>query len=73
MSLVEVARYSTRVEADLARLLLDSHGVEAVLFDAEMHSFLGVGAVMPVRLMTLEEDSGDAAAILREGGSLPPG
>jgi hypothetical protein len=73
LSLVEVARYSTRVEADLARMLLDSHGVEAVLFDAEMHSFLGVGALMPVRLMTLEEDADEALNILREGGSLPPG
>lgn len=73
MSLIEVARYSTRVEADLARMLLDSHGVEAVLFDAEMHSFLGVGALMPVRLMALEEDAGEALVILRGGGSPPPG
>jgi hypothetical protein len=71
--LVEVARYSTRVEADLARMLLGHHGVEAVLFDAEMHSFLGTGLVMPIRLMTLDEDAEDAVGILREGGSLPPG
>lgn len=61
------------MEADLARLLLDSHGIEAVLFDAEMHTFLGIGALMPVRLMALDEDASDALAILIEDGLLPPG
>jgi hypothetical protein len=54
-------------------MLLESHGVESVLFDAEVHSYLGVGALMPVRLMALDEDRDDAAAILREGGLLPQG
>jgi hypothetical protein len=53
--LVELARYATRVEADLARLLLESEGIEAVLFDAETHS-VGWGPMMPVRLMVLERD-----------------
>ena len=73
MSLVELARYNTRVEADVARLTLESHEIDAVLFDAEMHSYLGVGFLMPVRLMVLDEDSSDAARILTEGGLLPPG
>lgn len=53
--LVELARYATRVEADLARLLLESEGIEAVLFDVETHS-VGWGPMMPVRLMVLERD-----------------
>ena len=36
--IVEAARFPTRVEADLARLYLESEGVEAVLFDAEIQS-----------------------------------
>ena len=73
MSLVELARYNTRVEADVARLTLESHEIDAVLFDAEMHSYLGVGFLMPVRLMVLDEDRADAGRILTEGGLLPPG
>jgi hypothetical protein len=61
------------VEADLARMLLESHGIESILFDAEVHSYLGVGALMPVRLMALEEDRADAIPILTKGDLLPPG
>jgi hypothetical protein len=67
MALVELARFHSRVEADLARLLLLSEGLEAVLFDAEMNSF-GWGPMMPVRLMVLEEDRGRAEQVLAEDG-----
>ena len=63
MSLVELARYPTRVEADLARLYLDSEGVDAVLFDTEVSNFMG-GLFMPVRLMVLEEDLEEARQLL---------
>jgi hypothetical protein len=53
--LVEAARYDSRVEADLARLYLESEGVGAVLFDAEVNDIYG-GLFMPVRLMVLDED-----------------
>ncbi len=53
--LVEAARFDTRVEADLARLYLESEGIEAVLFDTEINYFSG-GLFMPVRLMVLDED-----------------
>jgi putative signal transducing protein len=53
--IVEAARFNSRVEADLARLYLESEGVEAILFDAEINSFYG-GLFMPVRLMVLDED-----------------
>ena len=69
MSLVELARYSTRVEADLARLALGAEGIEAVIFDAEANSFFGGGGLIAVRLMVLDEDLDQAAAILREDRS----
>ena len=65
--LAEVARYQSRIDADVARLYLLSQGVEAVLFDAEVNSFYG-GLFMPVRLMVLEEDMERALDLLAEGG-----
>ncbi|MBA3667473.1 MAG: DUF2007 domain-containing protein [Sphingomonas sp.] len=64
MSLVELARYGTRVEADLARLALDSEGIEAVILDAEANSFFGGGGLISVRLMVLDDDVADARTIL---------
>lgn len=61
--LVEMARFQTRVEADLARLKLKSEGIDCVLFDAEI-SGVGLGPIMPVRLMVLDEDRIDAERIL---------
>jgi len=63
--LVEAGRYSTRVEADLARLYLESEGVDAVLFDTEINYFYG-GLVLPVRRMGLEEDLELARRLLAE-------
>ena len=54
-------------------MLLESHGIDSILFDAEVHSYLGVGALMPVRLMALAEDQVAAVQVLTEGGLLPPG
>lgn len=66
MSLVELACYGTRVEADLARLALEAGGIDAVIFDAEANSFFGGGGLIGVRLMVLDEDFNDAATILAE-------
>jgi hypothetical protein len=63
MALVELARFNNRIEADLARLYLDSEGIAAVLFDAEMNSY-GWGPMMPVRLMVLDEDLDEARSSL---------
>lgn len=65
--LVEAARYNSRIEADLARLFLESEGVEAVLFDTEINYFYG-GLFMPVRLMVLDEDLDRAKQLLENGG-----
>ncbi len=63
--LVEVARYNTRVEADLARLYLENEGVDSMLFDTEINQGYG-GLLMPVRLMVLDEDLGEAQRLLRD-------
>jgi len=63
--LVEAGRYSTRVEADLARIYLESEGVDAVLFDTEINYFYG-GLFLPVRLMVPEEDLELARRLLAE-------
>jgi hypothetical protein len=64
MSLVEVARFGTRVEADLARLALRENQIDAVIFDAEANSFFGGGGLIAVRLMVLDEDAGAAREVL---------
>ena len=63
--LVDAATYNDRIEADLARLYLESEGVEAILFDAEINSSYG-GLFMPVRLMVLDEDLDRARRLLAE-------
>lgn len=65
--LVEAGRFNSRVEADLARLFLESEGVDAVLFDTEINHFYG-GLFMPVRLMVLDEDVELARRLLAESG-----
>ena len=62
--LVEAARFNSRVEADLARLYLESEGVGSVLFDTEINHFYG-GLFMPVRLMVLDEDVERAQRLLK--------
>lgn len=63
MALVELARFETRIQAELAKMHLGADGIESVLFDAEMNS-VGWGNMMPVRLMVLDEDVDDARAVL---------
>jgi hypothetical protein len=64
--LVEAARFNSRVEADLARLYLESEGVIAVLFDADINNVFGwfYALMLPVRLMVLDEDLADATKLL---------
>ena len=67
MSLVELGRFGTRVEADLARLRLESCGIEALLFDTETNNFFGGGGLVGVRLMVDEADVSKARGVLAEG------
>jgi len=64
MSLVELGRYPTRVDAELARLALGAEGIDAVILDAEANSFFGGGGLIWVRLMVIEEDLDEARTLL---------
>jgi len=64
-ALVEAARFTFSYQADLARANLQSHGVEAVVFDTQS-SLYSDGAITGVRVMVLDEDYADACAALRE-------
>lgn len=66
---IELARFNTRIEAELAKLNLGAGGIDAILFDAQMNPFLGD----PVRLMVLEEDYEQALRLLTEGARPAPG
>jgi hypothetical protein len=63
VSLVELARFDNRIEAEVARLNLEAEGINAVLFDAEISHFYG-GWFLPIRLMVLDEQLEDARAVL---------
>ena len=67
MSLVEIARFPTRVDADLARLALGAADITAVILDAEANNFFGGGGLIWVRLMVIDDDLDEALAILEEG------
>jgi hypothetical protein len=62
--LVEAASFTTRVQADLARLYLESHGLYAVVFDGDAYNY-SEGALIGVRVMVLDEDFADAKQLLR--------
>ena len=64
--MVEIGRYNTKVEADLARLLLERHGVLVMIFDAQMNNLFGGGGLMPVRLAVDDKDEAEALRILSE-------
>ena len=66
--LVEAGRFNNRIEADLARLYLESEGIIAVLFDDDINSVFGwfYAAILPVRLMVLDEDAGEAHDLLQD-------
>lgn len=63
MALVQIARFDSRIAAEIVRGRLDSEGIPALLFDDGLAS-LGIGSLTPVRLMVDEEDEGEAKALL---------
>lgn len=72
MSLVEVARFASGVEADIVRTRLASEGIMAFCFDSGMNIADSVGIMIPVRVMVIPDDLEDARAILIEAGTLDP-
>lgn len=69
MALVELARYPNNMEAEIARTLLESHGLFSVTFDGGMNIADSAAFAIPVRLMVVDEERGEAEAILREAGA----
>jgi hypothetical protein len=63
MALVLLAEYSDRIDADVARLTLAAEGIEAFLFDAGMAG-LGLGGMIPARLMVADTDAERARAVI---------
>lgn len=67
--LVEIARFQSKVEADLARLLLETEGLHVMLFDEGMNH-IGLGSIMPIRIIVLDAEFDEAARLLVEDGLL---
>lgn len=65
MTLVEVASFPDPVGGQIALARLAAEGIEAVLFDAGLSS-LGLGAMVPARLMVEEDDRAEAERLLSE-------
>lgn len=63
MSLVELERFYSSVEADLARLRLEAAGIPSIVFDADtLYASVATG----VRLMVDEDDEAQARRLLAE-------
>lgn len=67
MSLVELKRFFSGIEAEVARTALASHGIEAVVFDSGLNSAEGGGLASAARLMVLDEDYEEALRLLKAG------
>jgi putative signal transducing protein len=63
--LVEAARFNKPFQADLCRMFLESHGIDAVVFDAQSYGY-SEGAMVGVRVMVLDEDLDEAQRALRD-------
>ena len=63
--LAEAARFNRPIEAELCRMYLESHGVQALVFDAQSYTY-AEGALVGVRVMVLDEDLGEARRLLRD-------
>lgn len=67
MALVELHRFYSQIEAELAASWLESEGIETMLFDAVM---LPAGVVTGFRLMVEEADKQAALRLLEGKGAL---
>jgi hypothetical protein len=63
--LVEAARFNLPYQADLCRMFLESHGIEALVFDAQSYGY-SEGAMVGVRVMVLDDDDDEARRVLRD-------
>jgi hypothetical protein len=63
--LVEAARFNWPYQAELFRLFLGSHGVEAIVFDTQSSGY-SEGALVGARVKVLDEDLAEARTLLVE-------
>jgi hypothetical protein len=63
--LVEAARFNWAYQAELFRIFLEQHGVEAVVFDTQSAGY-SEGAITGVRVMVLDEDLAEAQRLLQD-------
>ncbi len=63
--LIEAARFNWPYQAELFRLFLGSHGVEAVVFDTQSSGY-SEGALVGARVMVLDEDLEEARRLMAE-------
>lgn len=73
MSLVELRRFSKRIDGEIARTYLESEGVHAVVFDAGLNILEGGGLATAIRLMVLDEDYEEALRLLTASEQPDPG
>ena len=65
MALVEIETFPNAMIAEMARARLAAEGIEAVLFDGGVAS-IGLGGLMPARLMVPEADQALALQVLAQ-------
>jgi len=63
--LVEAARFNWAYQAELFRAFLESHGLDAIVFDT-LSSGYSDGALVGVRVMVLDDDLAEARRLFRE-------
>ena len=68
--LVELARFPFAMNAEIAKGLLQSHEIGAVVFDSGMNIADSTAFAIPTRLMVLDEDHHATRAILKDCGLL---
>lgn len=68
MALTELAQFPDPIAAEIVRGLLAAEGIAAVTFDTGMAS-IGLGLLMPVKLMVEEADLAAATRLLGKGSA----
>ena len=63
--LVEAARFNWAYQAELFRIFLEQHGLDAVVFDTGSAGYSD-GALVGVRVMVLDEDLAATQRLLEE-------
>jgi len=63
--LVEVARFNWPYQADLARLFLESYGIQAVVMGSQSYAY-SEGALVGISLMVVDEQLEEAREALGE-------